>query len=202
VSSASLPRRGHASRVNCLAVIAAAAALAGISSHFAISFARVVQVRSPWRSNYGNPSRVTARAGPAEGEVEALPSLSEASVYMTEVDMISGELDVSGIPNEMGVYAIHDSEGKLQYIGLSRQISKSVAAHAESIGVQDAGSAIAAVHCTEMPGESKEVLKATWERWIREHMEAEARFLQEICLRTPLVVTHAGGRVLETLVHR
>jgi len=54
--------------------------------------------------------------------------------------------------------------------GLSKQMSRSVSDHADNIGPQEAGMLIASLKCLEMPDASKEVLKATWEQWIKEHM--------------------------------
>lgn len=98
--------------------------------------------------------------------------LAKANAYMTEVDSITGELDVSQLPEEMGVYACFDMDSRLQYIGLSRNIRKSIASHAEAIGIQEAGDMIASVRCADMPGGSKESLKATWESWIKEHVDS------------------------------
>eukprot|EP00440_Ansanella_granifera_P004034 gb/GFBE01004379.1/.p1 GENE.gb/GFBE01004379.1/~~gb/GFBE01004379.1/.p1 ORF type:complete len:447 (+),score=82.72 gb/GFBE01004379.1/:1-1341(+) len=98
------------------------------------------------------------------------PPLDEADEYNMNVDVISGEIDISVLPEEMGVYAIYDSSGRLQYIGLSRQIQKSVENHAKSIGLPEVLDLISTVRCVEMPGESKELLKETWEGWIKEHM--------------------------------
>lgn len=111
--------------------------------------------------------RVVARQA-AEEEV---PSLDSANIFITEPDAMTGELDVSGVPDGMGVYAVYSEKGLLQYIGLSKKISASVQMHADAMGLGDAPSLIASVKCLEMPGESKETLKATWQRWITEHME-------------------------------
>merc|ERR1740116_137681 len=78
-------------------------------------------------------------AANAATDAAAAPSLSEAPVFVTEVDPITGELDVSGVPDTMGVYAVFDDNSQLQYIGLSKQMSRSVSDHAESIGPQEAG---------------------------------------------------------------
>lgn len=85
---------------------------------------------------------------------------------------MTGELDVSQLPQEMGVYACFDANSKLQYVGLSRDIRKSVAGHADAIGIQEAGELIASVRVADMPGGSKELLKATWESWIKEHVDS------------------------------
>lgn len=59
----------------------------------------------------------------------------------------------------------------MQYIGLSKQIRKSVENHALNIGPREAGSLISSVRVAAMPGATKELLKGTWESWIKEHMD-------------------------------
>lgn len=125
----------------------------------------------------GRPQRhvAWARGGAEDAIVEDSPDaarpMSDAGIFMTEVDPISGDVDTSGLPSEMGVYGIFSEDEKLQYIGLSRDIAKSVKGHVEALGIQDAGPLISSVYCLEMPGQSKDALKGTWERWIREYMD-------------------------------
>ena len=69
-----------------------------------------------------------------------------------------------------GVYAVYDGAERLQYIGLSRNIQKSVATHGKAIGITEVGDLIGSVKCAEMPDGSKDVLKATWEVWLKEHL--------------------------------
>lgn len=116
-------------------------------------------------------SRVSRYAEEQPGVME-VPEMEKAPVYTTVVDVMSGELDVDMLPEEMGVYAVYNEENNLQYIGLSRQIQKSVEAHAKAIGIQEVGSFISSVKCAEMPGQSKELLKETWEKWIKSHMDS------------------------------
>jgi len=97
--------------------------------------------------------------------------MTQADVFQTEVNPITGELDVDSLPQDMGVYAVFDEDQKLQYVGLSRDIRKSVTNHADAIGIQEAGDLISSVRCLAMPSSSKEALKETWERWITEHMD-------------------------------
>lgn len=119
-----------------------------------------------FRTSHSRVSRYAEQPGVME-----VPKMEEAPVYTTVVDVMSGELDVSSLPEEMGVYAVYNEDNNLQYIGLSRQIQKSVEAHAKAIGIQEVGSFISAVRCAEMPGQSKELLKETWEKWIKSHMD-------------------------------
>eukprot|EP00746_Dinoflagellata_sp_MGD_P144447 gnl/MRDRNA2_/MRDRNA2_77186_c0_seq2.p1 gnl/MRDRNA2_/MRDRNA2_77186_c0~~gnl/MRDRNA2_/MRDRNA2_77186_c0_seq2.p1 ORF type:complete len:531 (+),score=121.38 gnl/MRDRNA2_/MRDRNA2_77186_c0_seq2:29-1621(+) len=99
-------------------------------------------------------------------------SMSEAPVYLSAFDPTTGEFDASSVPDAMGIYAVFDAEGKLQYVGLSKKIRMSVEAHAKVIGPKEAPSLIAEVRCAEMPGKSKEDLQNTWRVWINEHMQA------------------------------
>lgn len=90
---------------------------------------------------------------------------------MMEVDGMTGELDVSALPEATGVYAIYDDKSVLMYIGLSRQIRQSVANHAKSIGALEAPSLITSVRVAAVPGAGKELLKELWQQWIKEHMD-------------------------------
>mmetsp|Transcript_18376 Transcript_18376/g.50425 ORF Transcript_18376/g.50425 Transcript_18376/m.50425 type:complete len:467 (-) Transcript_18376:32-1432(-) len=169
--------RTRASR--CLQLIAASVValpfLVGIGKDGVAAFGHSTH-RPILRSNGFKASSITGliprHAVPAPpAPVADLPPMSDASVYVTEVDPITAQLDVSALPSEMGVYAVFDLTGNLQYIGLSRDMRKSVAGHADAIGLQEVGGLIAQVRCLEMPGQGKDVLKKTWERWIKEHIE-------------------------------
>eukprot|EP00933_Yihiella_yeosuensis_P044989 TRINITY_DN40293_c0_g1_i1.p1 TRINITY_DN40293_c0_g1~~TRINITY_DN40293_c0_g1_i1.p1 ORF type:complete len:442 (-),score=104.85 TRINITY_DN40293_c0_g1_i1:41-1366(-) len=130
-------------------------------------------VRETWRLSRSQVELgKLARRSDGGVETSSAPPLANAPVYMTPVDQLSGELDLSGLPQEMGVYAVYDEGSRLQYIGLSKDISKSVARHADNFGILEAGRKIAEVKCAEMPGQSKDVLKETWQVWIKEHIEA------------------------------
>lgn len=89
-------------------------------------------------------------------------ALSDAATFAADLDQI---------PEEVGVYAIYDESSLLRYIGLSKKIRASVEAHVKALG-PEASSLVATVKCIEMPGESKDALKETWEKWIEQHMEA------------------------------
>jgi len=114
-------------------------------------------------------ARIARRADDGTDLME-VPTLSEAPVFVTGVDVLSGEPDVSALPEEMGVYAVYDTGDRLQYIGLSRNIQKNIENHAKAIGLPEATDLIASVKCIEMPDESKEVLKQTWEFWLKDHL--------------------------------
>ncbi|CAK9049740.1 Bifunctional monothiol glutaredoxin-S16 [Durusdinium trenchii] len=107
----------------------------------------------------------------AESDTELMvPPMTEAPIFLTPVDVVTGELDVSSLPEEMGVYAVYDGDERLQYIGLSRNMQKSVATHAKAIGIKEVGDLIGSVRCAEMPDGSKEELKSTWEVWLKDHL--------------------------------
>jgi len=128
-------------------------------------------LHAAWRAAPRAGPAVVRRAEAVGTETAKPPPMSDAGVYVTEVDPITGEVDMSGLPNAMGVYAVFDDASRLQYVGLSKQIKRSVEGHAKMIGATEAGALIASVKCLEMPDESTAALKATWERWIREHMD-------------------------------
>lgn len=156
-------RRSVRGMPRAVAGLAAAAAIAALRLQGAF-VAAPGGLRAPAR-----PHRVVLRAGDDDAGME-LKGMDAAGVYMTDVDQMTAELDVSNIPEEMGVYAVYDEDSKMQYVGLSRNVQKSIAGHADNIGVQDAPGLITSVRVLELPGGSKEALKATWEKWIKEHM--------------------------------
>lgn len=98
--------------------------------------------------------------------------MAEAGVFMADVDQLSGLIDVTTLPEETGVYAIFDESSMLQYIGLSKNIRRSVENHAKSIGPREVSGLISQIRVCEMPGAQKMELKTTWEAWIKEHMDA------------------------------
>ena len=106
----------------------------------------------------------------AEAETDLVVPMTEAPIFLTPVDVVTGECDVSSLPEEMGVYGVYDSSDRLQYIGLSRNIQKSVEAHGKAIGIQEVGDLITSVRCFEMPDGSKEELKEVWEFWLKDHL--------------------------------
>lgn len=67
------------------------------------------------------------------------------------------------IPGEPGVYAVLDNGGAVQYIGLSRKISVSVANHA-----RDVPELVDGVKFEVVSSGSREALTAKWKEWIEE----------------------------------
>ncbi|CAE8657201.1 unnamed protein product, partial [Polarella glacialis] len=165
MSAMSLRRRRAVPRHVLLAAAAAAAAVLSSGGAGLVAFSLgFFGARSP-TSARSQALRVARAAGT---EVDA-PLLAEATIYTPMVDPFSGALDCENIPEEMGVYAVYDDQSRLQYIGLSRDISKSIEAHAKTIGDPLAARIIASVKVAEMPGARKELLKEIWESWIKEH---------------------------------
>jgi len=70
---------------------------------------------------------------------------------------------LSAIPNSPGVYAIYDSKNILQYIGISRKVATSVAAHVEDLPELACG-----VKVLEIPGGNKEILQEAWKGWMQD----------------------------------
>eukprot|EP00927_Polykrikos_kofoidii_P056619 TRINITY_DN50716_c0_g1_i1.p1 TRINITY_DN50716_c0_g1~~TRINITY_DN50716_c0_g1_i1.p1 ORF type:complete len:475 (+),score=74.00 TRINITY_DN50716_c0_g1_i1:81-1427(+) len=120
-------------------------------------------------------AKMVRRLAPITAAFDAAGSLPQpmtgASACMNPIDNISGQIEASDLPAEKGVYAIFSVDGSIQYIGLSRNIAKSVAVHAEAFAANDVSKLISSVRYIQMPGVSKDVLKMTWERWIRDVVE-------------------------------
>lgn len=119
----------------------------------------------------GARSTLVARRAEEDAVLE-VSAMEAAEPYSPQIDQMTGELEVNDLPNDMGVYAVYDVADKLQYIGLSRDIRKSVGGHGQAIGIAEVESLVCTVKCLVLPGQGKEALKGTWERWIKDHMEA------------------------------
>ncbi|KAL4424520.1 hypothetical protein ABPG77_010100 [Micractinium sp. CCAP 211/92] len=68
------------------------------------------------------------------------------------------------MPGVAGVYAVYDSTGTLQYVGISRKIAISVATHAEALPEE----MVHSVKVLELPEAGKEELQAAWKQWVQE----------------------------------
>ncbi|KAI8465313.1 MAG: glutaredoxin [Monoraphidium minutum] len=71
--------------------------------------------------------------------------------------------EMSQYPEAAGVYAVYDSAGEVQYIGLSRKVNASVAHHMQSL--PDLTHAVR-FHLVE--GGGKDDLTAAWKAWMEE----------------------------------
>lgn len=104
-------------------------------------------IRSPFSSTGAQRAAVCLRA-----------TISESK---TVTVMDQGEL--SQFPGSAGVYAVLDKAGVIQYIGLSRKVSTSVAAH-----MQDLPDLTHAVKYHIVEDSSREALTAAWKSWVEE----------------------------------
>lgn len=71
------------------------------------------------------------------------------------------------IPTVSGVYAVYDSSGTLQYIGLSRKVNISVATHLEAFDAKT----VASIKVRELPTASKDDLTEAWKDWVAQAVE-------------------------------
>ncbi|GMH43435.1 hypothetical protein BSKO_11357 [Bryopsis sp. KO-2023] len=74
--------------------------------------------------------------------------------------------DVAKVPATPGVYAVYDENNDLQYIGLSRKISMSIAYHARELP-----ELTKKVKILEIPDGTRESLTAAWKEWLQEHVK-------------------------------
>eukprot|EP00929_Paragymnodinium_shiwhaense_P090163 TRINITY_DN5035_c0_g1_i1.p1 TRINITY_DN5035_c0_g1~~TRINITY_DN5035_c0_g1_i1.p1 ORF type:complete len:484 (+),score=111.18 TRINITY_DN5035_c0_g1_i1:97-1548(+) len=107
-----------------------------------------------------------------EDFLDDVPSMEEADVFETEAHPESGELMMPGLPGDTGVYAVFDAYGMMQYVGISKHIDKAIGGHANVIGAPEVYELIATVRCLPMPGADMEFMKAVWERWLRDYIQA------------------------------
>jgi len=71
------------------------------------------------------------------------------------------------IPSVSGVYAVYNSSGILQYIGLSRKVNISVATHLEAFDA----TTVASIKVRELPTASKDDLTDAWKDWVAQAVE-------------------------------
>jgi hypothetical protein len=65
-------------------------------------------------------------------------------------------------PAASGVYAMYDDAEVLQYIGISRTVSMSIAKHSEQLGGQ-----ASAVKVDVLENATKDVLTDAWKQWLQ-----------------------------------
>eukprot|EP00928_Gymnodinium_smaydae_P075224 TRINITY_DN58224_c0_g1_i1.p1 TRINITY_DN58224_c0_g1~~TRINITY_DN58224_c0_g1_i1.p1 ORF type:complete len:478 (-),score=97.77 TRINITY_DN58224_c0_g1_i1:270-1703(-) len=115
------------------------------------------------RSRVAAATTVRSSAPLATGQT--LRSMSDARVYRIEPEQGASEL-----PESSGVYSVFSVDGALQYIGLARQLAKSVEGHMRNFGATDAPHFVSEVRFLEMPGATKEDMRMLWQQWIKDHM--------------------------------
>ena len=104
------------------------------------------------------PSRIRVSAASAS-------SLSSSSDRAPPSLATTPQQGLSALHQGPGVYAVYDKGGALQYVGMSRQVAASVAAHAEQL---PAGM-VASTCVWPIPGGAKPAMQHAWKAWIVEH---------------------------------
>ncbi|XP_030537308.1 bifunctional monothiol glutaredoxin-S16, chloroplastic [Rhodamnia argentea] len=97
----------------------------------------------------------------------ALKNLSETVPVSVPAD--SGEL-VRRFPSASGVYAVHDGEGGLQFVGISRNIAASIAGHRRSVP-----ELCCSVKVGVVDEPDRAALTQAWKSWMEEHMTATGK---------------------------
>ncbi|GBF96829.1 hypothetical protein Rsub_09685 [Raphidocelis subcapitata] len=75
--------------------------------------------------------------------------------------MAKGEM--SAYPDQPGVYAVYDAAGELQYIGLTRKVSASVANHMQALP-----ELTHSVRCEVIADGGRDALTAAWKAWMEQ----------------------------------
>ncbi|KAG1338025.1 monothiol glutaredoxin-S12, chloroplastic [Cocos nucifera] len=110
--------------------------------------------------------RPSATAAPFSA---ALGKLSETEL----VPVPKGPDGLNGkFPSAAGVYGIYDGDGGLQFIGISRNVAASIAAHAKS--VPDLCCAVK-VGLVDEAAPDRTVLTSAWKSWLEEYIAATGK---------------------------
>jgi Grx4 family monothiol glutaredoxin len=91
------------------------------------------------------------------GAHAVLESYTEAEAKPAFVD---GQLNQ--FPTQSGVFAVFDAEGTLRFVGISRNISMSVAEHAKQLGDM-----VHTVKAGVIPNATKDDLTSAWKEWLQ-----------------------------------
>ncbi|GFR48204.1 hypothetical protein Agub_g10062 [Astrephomene gubernaculifera] len=89
--------------------------------------------------------------------------VSKASLRDTKVVPVMEKGELNQFPGSAGVYAIYDKAGALQFIGISRKVANSVAAH-----MQELPDLTAAVKYSIVDDATREGLTSAWKAWVEE----------------------------------
>jgi hypothetical protein len=111
----------------------------------------------------GRATRAATAPRAARPAVCAVAPASSAFEAAPTTPITSAEGQPSSFPPVAGVYAIFDPAGTLQYIGISRKISVSVATHIEALP-----ELVGSVKLAEMPEAGKDELTDAWRQWVQE----------------------------------
>lgn len=99
----------------------------------------------------------------------ALGKLSETEL----VPVPKGPEGLDGkFPSAAGVYGVYDGDGSLQFIGISRNVAASIAAHAKS--VPDLCRAVK-VGLVDEAAPDRTVLTSAWKSWLEEYIAATGK---------------------------
>ncbi|GJP35621.1 hypothetical protein CLOM_g20116 [Closterium sp. NIES-68] len=91
----------------------------------------------------------------------SLPSLEETPA----TPVFASDGAVAAFPAASGIYAIYDTAGALQYMGLSRRLAASLQAHAEDLPEMCGAVKLVVVAATD-----KAALVDAWKAWMQEHV--------------------------------
>ncbi|XP_042388846.1 monothiol glutaredoxin-S12, chloroplastic-like [Zingiber officinale] len=99
----------------------------------------------------------------------ALGKLSEAELVV--VPKGPGELD-GKFPSGAGVYGIYDTDGELQFVGISRNVASSIASHSKFVPDLCHSVKIGLIDESEP---DRNVLTSAWKSWLEEHIAASGK---------------------------
>ncbi|KAJ3680869.1 hypothetical protein LUZ60_015358 [Juncus effusus] len=100
----------------------------------------------------------------------AVRKLSEAELVTIPQD--PNELYTS-FPAEAGIYGVFDSNGDLQFVGVTRNIASAVSKHRKSVPTELCSSIKIGVLDTAAP--NREALTSAWKSWIEEHISTNGK---------------------------
>ncbi|GIL85279.1 hypothetical protein Vretimale_10753 [Volvox reticuliferus] len=89
--------------------------------------------------------------------------VSEAAMRDTTAVPVMDKGELNQFPGSAGVYAVFDKAGNLQYIGLSRKVSASVAAH-----MQELPDLTGSIKYDIIEDTTREGLTSAWKSWVEE----------------------------------
>ncbi|CAL1378723.1 unnamed protein product [Linum trigynum] len=116
--------------------------------------------------------RPSSRTTPRRRASFAAASAAHKSLSEAELLPVPPSLEeiVAKFPSECGVYAIHDKNGDLQFVGITKNLAASVATHSKS--VPDLCSAVKVGVVEEADRDS---LTKAWKSWMEEHIKATGK---------------------------
>ncbi|XP_060202401.1 bifunctional monothiol glutaredoxin-S16, chloroplastic [Lycium barbarum] len=96
--------------------------------------------------------------------------ISAAFKKLSETDPLETD-EISGtFPQESGVYAVYDSNGDLQFIGISRNIAASVVSHKNSVP-----QLCSSVKVGVVDEPDRTALTESWKSWMEEHIATNGK---------------------------